>query len=353
MRTIPSLTAIRGVAALFVVTHHLTEFYRWQHYQAPVTSVLYMGYMGVDLFFVLSGFILTRVHLEMPMNLPSLGGFALRRVLRIYPLHWTVLAAMAILGWFSLIIPRQSLDWQTLPYVAALIQPYLNLSSGVWNGVSWSAGVELSCYIMFPLWLAVMRRSPTAFMMLMVAVAAYAAWRAQGLYAGLWTGMPALIRGWSGFALGASIGLLSSRLQFAKWKTIAIELVSAATLVGAILHKFPPLVPLASGGLIFALQWRHGPINWLLSQKTLVYLGEISFSIYLIQNLVIDIENGLWPVQHFPAITAMFMLREAIMFAALIGISSMTYHFIERPCLSIFRKKKLPVLQASTIALTA
>lgn len=341
MKAIPSLTAIRGVAALCVVVHHLTEFYRWHHLN-HVSSVLYMGYTGVDLFFVLSGFILTRVHMDMAMNPASLGQFGLRRVLRIYPLHLVLLAVIAVMGSFAFVIPRAALDWHTLPYVAALVQPYFDMSTGLWNAVSWSAAVELSCYVVFPLWLAMFRRAPTWLLAPLVLLAAWAAWVVQTHYTQFWTGWGAVWRGWSGFALGSAVGLLSSRRALSRRWVIWLESLACAVLAWGALAKFPQLIPLGSAALICALQWRGGTVDALLSLKPLVYLGEISFSVYLLQILVIDTENTFWPVAHLPAVTPMFLLREALMFASLIGLASLTYRYVERPCLKAFRRRPAP-----------
>jgi len=336
-RDVPSLTAIRGVAAIYVVVHHLVEIYRWGRWSTPhtLTSMLFMGFTGVDLFFVLSGFILTIVHLE--MRLGELGQFALRRVLRIYPLHLSFLAMMVCLGWFSIIWPRQSLDWSTLPLVGSLLQPYFGLDHGLWNSLSWSAGVELSCYVAFPLGLFMLRRSPAWVLAGIVGLCAYEAWRVQTHYAGFWTGLPALERGWSGFALGAAAGLLSARVSLRFWSASLLEFIGLGLIGWAVFSGQPPFVPLGSAALIFALKAQKGPCNWLLSLRPLVYLGEISFSIYLVQMLVIFGFNNFWPVGAYPAITPVFLIREALCLGALVAVSSVTYHSIERPGQRLWR----------------
>jgi peptidoglycan/LPS O-acetylase OafA/YrhL len=58
---IKPLTAIRGVAALWVVSHHFMLFFRYPNL-GPLTKILFFGFTGVDIFFILSGFILATVY---------------------------------------------------------------------------------------------------------------------------------------------------------------------------------------------------------------------------------------------------------------------------------------------------
>jgi len=171
---------------------------------------LYMGYSGVDIFFVLSGFILTTVYLDLTPG--GLKDFALRRILRIYPLHLTVLAAMAGMTYFSIIWPANTADWRTLPEVALLVHPFFGITHGFWNGVTWSAGVEMSCYLLFPFALFLLRRLPIVAVALLVLAAGYTEWRFQVIHPDQWTGWLCVQRGWHGFALGMALGLLAVRV---------------------------------------------------------------------------------------------------------------------------------------------
>lgn len=107
---LPALDGLRGVAILLVMAHHLTIMPTRTTFDAALKGVLGMG-VGVELFFVLSGFLITSVLLRTKTDgatgaspAPSrfFGGFYLRRALRIFPLYYLVLAAMLV------IVPRLS-----------------------------------------------------------------------------------------------------------------------------------------------------------------------------------------------------------------------------------------------------
>src|SRR5690349_25057093 len=87
---IPGLTGLRGIGAVWVLLFH----WSWMRYgQVPVLD---RGYMGVDLFFLLSGFVLTHVYLKtLPLNVRAYRKFLIVRLARIYPLHLFVLLCLA------------------------------------------------------------------------------------------------------------------------------------------------------------------------------------------------------------------------------------------------------------------
>ena len=85
-----SLDALRMLAAIAVFTYHVSG--EWN----PRGSLVDGGYVGVSVFFVLSGFLLYRPFVAGPVKLRS---FALRRVARIYPAYWFALVPMALLDW--------------------------------------------------------------------------------------------------------------------------------------------------------------------------------------------------------------------------------------------------------------
>lgn len=96
----PALEAIRGVAALLVLIYHAsanllnTKYFAFGH---PVfVDPLVLGTRGVDIFFVLSGFIIFRAHRSDMGNARRLKIYGLRRLLRIFPVYWAVLAPLLL-----------------------------------------------------------------------------------------------------------------------------------------------------------------------------------------------------------------------------------------------------------------
>src|ERR1043165_7460847 len=146
---IPALTGIRGIGAVWVVIYHLFPG------DLPVIG---LGYQGVDLFFILSGFVLTLVHTK-----DFDGGYALSkyirflmlRLVRIYPLHITVLIVFAVA---VLVLPGFAQRYEHPDHfgisqfitTALLVQNWRMGNVSLWNGPSWSLSAEWLGYIFFP-----------------------------------------------------------------------------------------------------------------------------------------------------------------------------------------------------------
>ncbi len=167
---VPALDGIRGIAVLMVLLHHLSG-YLPQHSRpfSEAAAVLRNGWVGVDLFFVLSGFLITGILLDTKYAPNYFRSFYARRVLRIFPLYYIVLSAIGFAA--------------ALPYVGQWLRPilpishdrlfyfvYLNnwwpLLKDTWHaniiGHFWSLAVEEQFYLLWPLcvWLLPRRKLP-------------------------------------------------------------------------------------------------------------------------------------------------------------------------------------------------
>src|SRR5258708_3149882 len=87
---IPQLDAVRGVAVLIVILHNQSSQFQTLHLDRLFPS----GWMGVDLFFVLSGFLITRILVDTKQTDRYFWNFYVRRCLRIWPLYYATLAFM-------------------------------------------------------------------------------------------------------------------------------------------------------------------------------------------------------------------------------------------------------------------
>src|SRR5688500_13084668 len=94
---IPALDGLRGVAILLVMSYHLTVMDRHAPLDRAIGEVLYWSWWGVDLFFVLSGFLITRILLDARSTGAPLRNFYARRALRIFPLYYAVVFAIFVL----------------------------------------------------------------------------------------------------------------------------------------------------------------------------------------------------------------------------------------------------------------
>ena len=147
---IPQLDAVRGVAILLVLAHNLYGFT-----SRPLSYLTAYGWMGVDLFFVLSGFLITGILLDSKPSKAYFRNFYARRCLRTWPLYYSVLFGMffvvpRLLPQFAGEIFHRSHPWWSYPF---FVQNFLvaDPSQGVGPlGVSWSLAVEELFYLVWP-----------------------------------------------------------------------------------------------------------------------------------------------------------------------------------------------------------
>jgi peptidoglycan/LPS O-acetylase OafA/YrhL len=211
---VPALTGIRALAALLVLALHAD-----QNVPAGASAALPFisrGYLGVDFFFVLSGFIITHVYFS---SLAQPNGNAIRiflwhRFIRLYPVHVTVLAALVALIYLALAhdIPLNNPEeWRAadLPWQLTLLHAWGVTPRPGWNVPSWSISAEWFAYLLFPplaLALSAVRERLTVLLIAVAALAGTAALFATASW-GLnsWTGLPALSRVFGEFLCGAAL----------------------------------------------------------------------------------------------------------------------------------------------------
>lgn len=314
------LTALRGLASVWVVLHHTVPLL---FPAAPVllAQVVGLGHAAVDMFFVLSGFILARLYGD--MGLADAPSFWLRRLCRVYPLHLAIMLALAAMALVTtaLHINRTGHDWPTFPFVLLLIQPYVPGASS-WNAPSWSIGIELACYLLFPAVVRLLRHLPSAALTGLVLVMVVAETVVLSHDAGVIEGDGALLRGLAGFYLGAVLGVLARQARMAK-PSAACTLAASGIATGIALAS-PAVVVLATALLIAGLDAERGPIARLLSAGWIVWLGRVSFSIYLLHAPLLVLLDRL----HLPGGPA---VEAAAMALLLLPASALTYRFIEQP----------------------
>lgn len=341
-----SLTGLRGVAALGVMTTHF--FFALDLRTHFITG---RGFYGMFLFFVLSGFILGHVHdrdFASRFSPRTALWFLGLRLAKIYPLH-----ALLTVLWPILLVPN--VIWPTVPQNNGLsfgmnlllVQAWGFLPDYTWNIVSWSISVEWFCYLVFPLLpLLVSRRSlPTLFgLVVALQVAIYSDAPARLL--GALTGTGPDIRLAAGkqvihyfqiFLLGY-VSFLVSR-KFANvtvprrcWDALVL-LVIVAIWAAARRHDLGQWIPLASALVIFGLAQGAPVFGALLGHPIMRYLGEISYCIYLCHVMT----NAIYKWYCYEVIHVKPSFWIDVIFA--IAVSSLAYHLIETPARLALRRR--------------
>lgn len=287
-----ALTGLRGIAAWFVVLYHarlmLTGI-------LPGEAIGFMGkgYLAVDLFFMLSGFVMWYNYAPKfrALGLAETPAFLWRRMARIWPLHAVILAAMA---GFALVLVATgrgitSYPFAELPLHLTLTQNWGFTSALSWNHPAWSISTELAAYLVFPLAVCAVRwenwRSAALLALIGALLAALHLVFALNDYAELGDAIPrlGLPRCLLEFAIGNLACILWQRWRNRPGIAPACAIAASAALglgtwLGWAETAFIPFV-FAAGLMALALD--RGAVAGLLGAAVPRWLGEISYSTYL------------------------------------------------------------------------
>ncbi len=350
----PALTGLRGIAAVLVVMHH-ASLYLGGVDLPWAGGLLRKGYLGVDLFFVLSGFVMSMVYGSWftgswyaggapgpvaPGRRAGMAGplavFLVRRAGRVWPLHAAVLGVL---------LAGLALSGQVLPSVRFTMANLLLVQgwgvSGEINAPAWSVSTEVVAYLLFPLLAGpVLRWRWGAVLGVAAAAALLAACLALAPPVGParrgmldihmnYSVLP-VMRCLAGFLLGmvawrAGRAPAVARLACQSWTGAGVFLL----VLGLMLARADDLLVLALIPLVVVglHRGRGGP--WRLFTLRPVHgLGVLSYAIYLIHyELLPVLLDGPGPVA----------ARLALYAAATLLLAGLAHYFIERPTRSLIR----------------
>ncbi len=349
MREIRSLTGLRGVAALYVVLYHYVNFDP-AYGPAWLTGFVGHGYISVDLFFVLSGFVMALSYGRLFEGGSSWNGFLVflgRRLARIYPLYAvvTVILALAVLSGHSDRLHPGALR-TVLPLNLLMVQSWTTIPD--LEAPMWSISTEWAAYLAFPLLLALTSRSRAAALLAvglaattLVVLSLTPGWsfshpeRRDGPLSLFGTPAGMVGRCFAEFTLG----LVAYR--FARSETgrrIAGDGRVSAFLVPLVVVLLPftlsdlPLVACFTM-LIVALSADRGPVARVLASGPIATLGVWSYAIYLVHPLI---RRLAW---HFGAVLAAHGVPQhvaawgglALGLPILLAVAALAHLAIERP----------------------
>lgn len=311
------------------------------------------GYIGVDVFFVISGFLITQLLLREVerSGTVSISQFYVRRARRILPAATVVTVAIVLYATFTLSLERlhqttADAAWSSIFFanwhLALSGTDYFSVEAPSLFQHYWSLAVEEQFYIIWPLLVlfVVPRFSKRGFAItagvVFVASLAYSLWATGERPEAAYFDTAARAFELAGGALLACV--LTSPLA-SRWRhaaaTVGILILAYATWQFDEFTPFPgwhALFPVVGTALLLAA----GPNTWtgrILQWTPVRYVGDISFSLYLWH----------WPVALaiealVPASTS-FLLTAPIIIAISVALASLTYHVVEQP----FQKKRVPV----------
>ena len=346
---LPTLDGWRAIAILAVMGTHATDALLtpgtgWYH-------VTRFGAKGVDLFFGISGLLICSRLLEEFESRGgiSLKGFYIRRFFRILPPYWAFLAALVLLCLVDSIPVSE-------PEVASsvlFVRNYLAVGAGQgwYTGHLWSLAVEEHFYLLWPfllvLWTPARARWRVAALALAIAVWRVVEFRLQlvhGLIPGVDfygrtdTRLDALLWGcWMALALRDTAwrSRFERLLAPAGWSVALVLLIAAVVFAPPLAMLWQALlIPLVlAGTVLHPLQ----PASRLLETAPLRWIGRISYSLYLWQQLFLAPafrQGDLGWLQRVPA-----------SLAAVFACAALSYYALERPMMKLGHRLAPPVTE--------
>ncbi len=344
-RQILPLTALRGLAAWWVVFYHF-DLYLFPYLPSWATYFASKGYLAVDLFFCLSGFVIffNYGHLK-STHAQDVFKFYVKRWAKIYPLH------LFTIGLYCLLLSVLLLSHETIPaerfslggFLANifLVQDWGTAAPALnWNIPAWSISAEFAAYLLFPLIVVAVRKAGGRLFAGLVSIFCLVCllnvfYAHQNFHLGRAINTLGVLRCVVQFGVGALLARLYLEKRFDNLLAGFTFVALAAVLFAAGLWRWESvLIPLAWTALVFGLACgnRHWPI---LNQPILVWLGEISYATYMIHYFVRDLFK--LALVHAGQVTPLSYVLLALL--AVLGASVPLYFWLERPAQKYLTRK--------------
>ncbi len=345
---IPELNGVRAIAILLVVGSHYFNVIGFKGREL-VQPILNLGYSGVDLFFVLSGFLLTRIALQEQQNSGFLAAFYRRRFFRIMPLYYVFLACAIVV---TLALQFEQVPWGIF---ALQLQPIWLMTQAKaahhYLAITWSLGFEEYFYLLLPLalrWMPKKAFVAAAILGLFLLPSARAIFHASG-----WTNASHLFR-FDGILWGVliAVALFHSRTRellqqrrpwiITLWFVLlgGIAIMQAKDILFYLAHPYLSVVGVYSwmnafyalSVLLVLLEQPMPAVRWTLKLTPLRFIGQVSYFIYLFHMLVYTVAHSLLPRVSFVSTVACALLT--------LALAWLSWNFFEAPLIAFGRSSR-------------
>jgi peptidoglycan/LPS O-acetylase OafA/YrhL len=347
-----SLTSLRGFLAVWVVFYHYwSDVLLLFPGMAVFSPIVRIGHVAVPVFFMLSGFVLAYNYAARfeRLSAPDVFRFLALRWARIYPVHLFSLLVVLGMVWVS---RRRGYDLTWSGYTAGdfvrnlfLVHTWVPRFELNWNYPSWSISSEWFAYLMFPPAVALLlRHLVTPFRAITFGIMAAIA---SGAVMCWWEPWPfgILVRVVPSFLAGASVFWIVRRPAASPpgaWRWVP-ELLVVALAAGCFLPSESlsiPLLLVGFFGLLVLLVWLEGQCHRGWISGPAVFLGEVSYSLYMTHTLVQKVVYRLMPAAKVAKSGAGAKLGLLAVYAVAVVVACLaTYYLIEAPSRRYFRKR--------------
>jgi peptidoglycan/LPS O-acetylase OafA/YrhL len=355
---------MRGIAVLLVLWYHLWEI-SWLPAPAPwLQWIPETGFIGVHLFFYLSGFVITYPFVRAEFRgerAPTWAHFTWRRFLKIMPSYVLSIVVAYVIG-YAAIVRWGTQPWQEIVTHLLFIHTWWAATYGSINGVLWTLAVEVEFYVIFPLLWWCFKRQAWFTAAGMIAIAEL--WRIHARECCFHTTMPMLVENLPGYLDIFACGMLTAwafvryghRLRDSRLSAMMplLALAGAALLarmlIGMFVHRYTPEWEVASQiltrplyGFAFAaiaFGMLTAPVLWrrVLDNAPLRFMGLISYNLYLYHQMIAIemVRHRIPPYHGDPHYDPEWQVRYTIL-AVVVTIvqAAIVTYLIERPLLRL------------------
>lgn len=347
------IDGLRGIAAMLVVFFHLYGNLRgavspW--FPRFLDTLLAHGNIGVQIFFVISGFVIAYSVGDKHINLAFIGKFALRRSIRLDPPYWVSIAIAIFLIYLSTVMFSDIHRELPTPVTVLIHLVYLQDMMGYGNivAVYWTLCLEVQFYLLYVISFALLQRATGTDSIMLALRSTWVLWLTLALglasvcnYFGLFTiaVKHTFLPYWHNFFLGSLICW-----YYKGWIKQRYFLVSWLVLLGFTLYfnyEVNAVTTLVTAMAVFIAGMRNRLAD-IFSSAPYQYLGKISYSLYLFHPIigwrVISVgKRYLGP--DINVVEACLLFLAGVMIS--IMVSDIVYRFIEKPSLSLSHRIKL------------
>jgi len=357
----PELDGVRGIAILLVMGTHFVAFEAWTLVDRVAVKVAGFGWMGVDLFFVLSGFLITGILLDTRETNRYWSTFYARRALRIFPLYFAVIVGLLAVSY--LIIPHvpDAIGWRDAQawYWTYSVNWLIALNSDwerahLFTGHLWSLAIEEQFYLFWPIVVWRVNRRSLIILCLFTCVGVLglrlvlhlSGVSPISIFVGSPTRLDALLMG----ALAALL-VRTSQQQWALPRLAAVLVVLGAlmTLAAIAIERethpyglvmqtvgFSGISLLCTGIVLAARTTRPNcALRRLLRNRVLIFFGVYSYALYMLHQWSELIVLRLFPpVEKLPTLLGLMLpwvlLRAGFASLFAIGFALVSWHLLEK-----------------------
>jgi peptidoglycan/LPS O-acetylase OafA/YrhL len=351
-RRIQELDGLRGLAILFVISFHYlnNQLVKSENtFGLLIAKATSFGWVGVDLFFVLSGFLIGSILIRNKGAKNYFSTFYLRRLVRIVPNYYLLIVIFILIRSMPWFTANQFLTGDdvipTWSYFTMLHNFFMAAGNNMGNAsmsVTWSIGIEEQFYIFFPLAVYFLRDGLIPYFLLIAVLVAVFLRLSYDNWIPAYVLLPCRM---DSIAFGAGVAWLNAhhdldKLVKAHLRIFLIIIIGDLALCAFLYMKYGDLGPAKNtlfaiffaSVLICALVFRSGPLGQMLRNKYLMWIGTISYSLYLFHYMILGVFNHIFSGHYGVIILEPFdLIVTAAAFVFSLTFSWLVFKYLETP----------------------